>query len=75
MTSEQSHTLAMAAFLLSCFGIVTGGAYHSLCAYLRILGDDRDRAALEKVMRYFQKLPRSCTPEEGSGLYCWPYCL
>ena len=67
MTDEQAHTLAMASFLLSCFGIITGGAYHSHCAYLGLLGDNRDRAALEKVMRYFQKLPLIFYIGEGIG--------
>ena len=67
MTDEQAHTLAMAAFLLSCFGIITGGAYHSHCAYLGLLGDNRDRAALEKGMRYFQKLPLIFYIGEGIG--------
>ena len=67
MTNEQSYTLAMAAFLLSCLGIITGGAYHSHCAYLGLLGDDRDRAALGKVMRYFQKLPLIMYVGEGIG--------
>ena len=57
LTSEQVHTLAMAAFLLSCFGIITGGVYHSHCAYLGLLGNDRDRPTLDKVMKYFQKMP------------------
>lgn len=67
MTNEQSHTLAMAAFLFSCFGIITGGAYHSHCAYLGLLGNNRDRVALEKAMRYFQKLPLILYIGEGIG--------
>ena len=67
MIDEQAYTLAMAAFLLSCFGIITGGAYHSHCAYLGLLGDNRDRAALEKAMRYFQKLPLIFYAGEGIG--------
>ena len=67
MTNEQSHTLAMAAFLLSCFGIITGGAYHSHCAYLGLLGDDKDRAALNTVMKYFHKLPLIFYAGEGIG--------
>ena len=27
-------------FLLSCLGIIAGGAYHSHCAYLGLLGAD-----------------------------------
>ena len=67
ITNEQSHTLAMAAFLLSCFGIIAGGAYHSHCAYLGLLGDDKDRAALNTVMNYFQKLPLILYAGEGIG--------
>ena len=67
ITNEQSHTLALAAFLLSCFGIITGGAYHSHCAYLGLLGDDRDRAALNTAAKYFQKLPLLLYAGEGIG--------
>ena len=67
ITNEQSHTLALAAFLLSCFGIITGGAYHSHCAYLGLLGDDRDRAALNTAAKYFQKLPLLLYAGEGLG--------
>ena len=67
MTNEQLHTLAMAAFLFSCLGIITGGAYHSHCAYLGLLGDDKDRAALNTVMKYFQKLPLIFYAGEGIG--------
>ena len=67
MTDEQAHTLAMAAFLLFGFGIITGGAYHSHCAYLGLLGDDNNRAALNIVMQYFQKLPLILYAGEGIG--------
>ena len=67
MTNDQAFTLAMASFLLSCFGIITGGAYHSHCAYLGLLGDDRNRDALNTVMRYFQKLPLILYAGEGIG--------
>ena len=68
MTNDQAHTLVMAAFLLSCFGIIAGGAYHSHCAYLGLLGDDRNRDALNTVMKYFQKLPLILYAGEGIGL-------
>ena len=67
MAKEQAHTFAMAAFLLSCFGIITGGAYHSHCAYLGLLGADKDRTALNTVMKYFQKLPLILYAGEGIG--------
>ena len=37
ITEEASRALAFAAFLLSCLGIIAGGAYHSHCAYLGLL--------------------------------------
>ena len=63
MTNDQSHALAIAAFLL----IIAGGAYHSHCAYLGLLGDDRNRDALNTVMKYFQKLPLILYAGEGIG--------
>ena len=67
ISNEQSHALAMASFLLSCFGIITGGAYHSHCAYLGLLGEDKYREALHIVSKYFQKLPLILYAGEGAG--------
>ncbi len=67
MTDEQARALAMTAFLLSCLGIIAGGAYHSHCAYLGLLGDGENRQALDTVMRYFQKLPLILYAGEGIG--------
>ena len=67
MTNEQTYTLAMAAFLLSCFGIIIGGAYHSHCAYLGLLGDDGGRNAMNAAMKYFQKMPLILYAGEGIG--------
>lgn len=67
MTGEQARALAVTAFLLSCLGIIAGGAYHSHCAYLGLLGDGENRQALDTVMRYFQKLPLILYAGEGIG--------
>lgn len=67
LTDEQAHVLAVIAFLLSCLGIIAGGAYHSHCAYLGLLGDGENRQALDTVMRYFQKLPLVLYTGEGIG--------
>ena len=67
IADERARALAMTAFLLSCFGIVAGGAYHSHCAYLGLLGGDANREALETVLRYFQKLPLLLYAGEGIG--------
>ena len=67
LTDKQAHALAMVAFLLCCFGIITGGAYHSHCAYLGLLGDDKYRNALDTATKYFQKLPLILYAGEGMG--------
>ena len=72
---EPSRTLAMAAFLLSCFGIIAGGAYHSHCAYLGLLGDDKYRDALHIVAKYFQKLPLILYAGEGAGFLLLIYLI
>ncbi|MCR5663369.1 MAG: hypothetical protein K6G17_00650 [Oscillospiraceae bacterium] len=68
ITEEAFHTLAFAAFLLSCLGIIAGGAYHSHCAYLGLLGGEEQRKDLEIALAYFQKLPLILCVGEGLGL-------
>ena len=65
MANETSHTLAMTAFLLSCFGIITGGAYHSHCAYLGLLGDDQYRNALNTATMDVRFKSWSSVPAEA----------
>lgn len=67
MTDESMKPLAVAAFLISCFGIITGGAYHSHCTYLGLLGEDRFADALQSVEKYFQKMPLIFYAGEGIG--------
>ena len=68
IADEASHTLAFTAFLLACLGIIAGGAYHSHCAYLGLLGQDEQKEDLKIVMSYFQKLPIILYAGEGLGL-------
>ena len=68
ITDEAFHNAAFAAFLLSCFGIIAGGAYHSHCAYLGLLGADEHRDGLDIAMKYFQKLALILYAGEGLGL-------
>jgi len=68
ITDDSVHKVAFAAFLLSCFGIITGGTYHSHCAYLGLLGADEQRNDLDIAMKYFQKLPLILYIGEGLGL-------
>ncbi len=55
-------------FLLSCLGIIAGGAYHSHCAYPGLLGQDEHKEELDIVLSYFQKLPLILFAGEGIGL-------
>ena len=68
ITDESAYILSYAAFLLNCFGIIAGGAYHSHCAYLGLLGNDDQRKNLDIVMRYFSKLSVLLYIGEGLGL-------
>ena len=68
ITKEPFYMLSFAAFLLSCMGIIAGGAYHSHCAYLGLLGGDEQRKDLEIVLSYFQKIPIILYAGEGLGL-------
>ncbi len=68
IANTSYYALAFAAFLLSCMGIIAGGAYHSHCAYLGLLGQEEQRKDLEIVLEYFQKIPIVLYLGEGSGL-------
>lgn len=68
ITDGSAYYLAFASFLLNCFGIIAGGAYHSHCAYLGLLGKDEQREDLDIVMRYFSKLSFILYAGEGLGL-------
>jgi hypothetical protein len=68
ITDGSFYKVAVAAFLLSCMGIIAGGAYHSHCAYLGLLGEDEHRKDLDIVLKYFQKFPLILYLGEGVGL-------
>ena len=68
ITDEAFHNVAFAAFMLSCLGIIAGGAYHSHCAYLGLLGADEHRESLDIAIKYFQKLALILYAGEGLGL-------
>ena len=68
VTDETLYKWAFVAFLFNCLGIIAGGAYHSHCAYLGLLGAEEQRDDLNIVMKYFQKLPLILYIGEGLGL-------
>lgn len=67
ISNENVKGVAIAAFLLSCLGIIAGGAYHSHCAYLGLLAKDKYKEALNTVMQYFQKMILVVYIAEGIG--------
>lgn len=67
ISDENVKGVAIAAFLLSCLGIIAGGAYHSHCTYLGLLAKDKYREARNIVMRYFQKMILVVYIAEGIG--------
>ena len=68
ITNEAYQVLAITAFLLACLGIIAGGAYHSHCAYLGLLGQDEQKKDLQIAVGYFQKLAIVLYVGEGIGL-------
>lgn len=73
--AEADRAAATAAFLLCCLGIITGGAYHSHCAYLGLLGGEEHRAALDVVMKYFLRMSAVLYGGEGLGLLIYVFLL
>lgn len=68
ITEESFYTLSFISFLLCCMGIIAGGAYHSHCAYLGLLGQEKQEEDLKIVTAYFQKLALILYLGEGAGL-------
>ena len=68
ISDASIRTIAYLSFLLSCFGIISGGAYHSHFPYLGLLGKDGQREDLEIVLGYMQKLSLILYLFEGTGL-------
>lgn len=70
-TESACRVYALLAFLFSCLGMMIGGAYHSHCAYLGLLGADEHRKALNLVVAYFQKLAIPLYIATGLGMIVW----
>ena len=67
ITDDEWKIIAYVAFFALCLGIISGGAYHSHCAYLGLLGDERYSDAREIVIRYFSKFAFVMYVGEGIG--------
>lgn len=53
MTNENIKFFAIASFLCCCMGIIIGGAYHSHCAYLGLLGKLENKEPVNVAIKYF----------------------
>lgn len=67
ITNDSWKTIAYVAFFALCLGIISGGAYHSHCAYLGLLGDEKYSDAREIVIKFFSKLAFIMYFGEGIG--------
>ncbi len=56
ITDNSYRIHAIFSFLLCCLGIIIGGTYHSHCAYLGLLGKEKQRKDLNIVINYFKKM-------------------
>ncbi|MCH5349051.1 MAG: hypothetical protein J1E40_06995 [Oscillospiraceae bacterium] len=66
---------AMTSFLLSCLGIIIGGAYHSHCAYLGLIGKLDDKKAMDTVIKYFTALNKLSVLFQAAGLLIILACV
>lgn len=64
---------AMGGFLSCCLGIIIGGAFHSHCAYLGLLGKLDDKKAMDVVIRYFTVINKASVLFQGIGLIAATY--
>ena len=58
--NNEIFILAMVCFLVLCMAIIIGGAYHSHCAYLGLIGKLDDEKAMDVVITYFSLINKVC---------------
>ncbi|MCR4587576.1 MAG: hypothetical protein K5682_04135 [Lachnospiraceae bacterium] len=49
---EKYEILGWALFLINCLGIICGGAYHSHCANLGLIGRHEEQGVLDEVLHF-----------------------
>lgn len=52
VTNQQYQVFGWICFFINCLGIICGGAYHSHCAYLGLIGRHDKKEVLEEVLVY-----------------------
>lgn len=57
ITVKEWHSLALASFIICCFGIIIGGAFHSHCSYLGLISrHEGETNALKEVLSFLKIL-------------------
>ena len=52
IVNEEYQILGWLCFCINCLGIICGGAYHSQCAYLGLIGRHDNKEILDEVHKY-----------------------
>lgn len=67
--NNEIFILAIVCFLILCMAIIIGGAYHSHCAYLGLIGKLDDEKAMDVVITYFSLINKVCFIFQIIGLF------
>jgi len=67
VTDSSWNIVALIAFLLNCFGIICGGAFHSHFPYLGLFGTAEQKETRDTIVKYFTKLMIFTYVGEGLG--------
>jgi len=67
VTDSSWKVVALIAFLLNCFGIICGGAFHSHFPYLGLFGTAEQKETRDTIVKYFTKLMIFTYAGEGLG--------
>lgn len=75
ISNNELSVLAIIAFLSSCMGIIIGGAYHSHCAYLGLIGKLDNKKAMDTVIHYFSFINKFSLLFQSIGLLILLICI
>ena len=50
--NDQYQVLGWICFFINCLGIICGGAYHSHCAYLGLIGRHEHKESMNEIIKY-----------------------
>lgn len=67
IVNEKYAVIGWILFLINSLGIICGGAYHSHCANLGLIGRHADKAALEEVLHFLDLQKKVAFGIQGIG--------